>query len=64
MFACPTAAYIGWFNEYFKQDFKVTEKDYIDIHIAKNKDEILDFVCQPLPFCRYCDVSKMFFGMP
>ena len=63
-FACQTAAYIGWFNEHFGQKFETTEKDYIDIHSAKSKDEILDFLCKPLPFCRYCNIDATIFGIP
>jgi organic radical activating enzyme len=63
MFACPTAGYIDWFNEYFGTDFKIAEKDYIDIYTAKSMDEILDFVCKPLPFCRYCDIDNIQFGI-
>ena len=63
IYACGTPAVIKYFNSYFGQDFKVSEKDYIDIHTATSKDEILDFVCKPIPFCRYCDVDNMEFGI-
>ena len=63
MFACGMPAVIKYFNDYFGQNFKVSEKDYIDIHIASSIDEILDFVCKPIPFCRYCDVDNTQFGI-
>jgi MoaA/NifB/PqqE/SkfB family radical SAM enzyme len=63
MYGCQTIAYIDYFNSYFGQNFKVLEKDYIDIHTATSEDEILDFMCKPLPFCRYCDVDSMKFGI-
>ena len=30
----------------------------IDIFKAKNKDEILEFMSRPIPFCRFCDVLR------
>ena len=63
IYACGRALVVKYFNDYFGQDFKVSEKDYIDIYNVKNVDEVLDFVCKPIPFCRYCDVDNMKFGI-
>ena len=38
---------------------KVTELDYIDIYKAKDYNEILQFLAKPVPFCKYCDISKV-----
>lgn len=64
MYTCATLAFVGYFNEYFGQNFEVTNKDYIDIYEAKNVDEILDFLCKPQPFCRYCDMDAMELRVP
>ena len=63
IYTCYRPSLIDFFNDYFGQNFKVSEKDYVDIFAAKDKDEILDFMCNPTPFCRYCDVDSMKFGI-
>lgn len=30
--------------------------DIVDIYKASSFDELLDFVCMPVPFCRYCNI--------
>jgi hypothetical protein len=48
------------FNEYFGKNFlKYTRKDSVDIFKAKNIDEIFDFLCRPIPMCRYCMPEKV-----
>jgi len=54
LYTCPIIAYVKYLNNYFDENFKVTENDCIDIYKAKNIDEILDFLCKPIPFCKYC----------
>jgi hypothetical protein len=63
MYACGRPLVVRYFNDYFGQDFKVSEKDCIDIYNVESIDEILDFVCKPIPFCRYCDIDNMKFGI-
>jgi organic radical activating enzyme len=47
------------FNTYFKQNVFISDvQDYIDIYKAKNIDEIFDFLCKPMPFCRYCKIKQ------
>ncbi|MDR2406625.1 MAG: radical SAM protein, partial [Bacteroidales bacterium] len=55
LFTCGTIPYIRHLNKYFNQNFKVTDDDFIDIFRAKDINEILDFLCRPPPFCRYCN---------
>jgi hypothetical protein len=57
LYQCETTAFINYFNKYFNQKLQITENDYIDIYKAKSMKEILDFLCKPVPFCRYCDVK-------
>jgi len=64
MYGCYRAYCIKFFNEYYKQDFKTAEKDYKDIYKVKDVDELLDFMCKPIPFCRYCDIDNTEFRIP
>jgi MoaA/NifB/PqqE/SkfB family radical SAM enzyme len=57
LYTCARIAYIKYFNDYFGKNIEVSERDYIDIYKAKNIDEIFDFLCSPVPFCRYCDIK-------
>ncbi|MDR1285585.1 MAG: 4Fe-4S cluster-binding domain-containing protein [Campylobacteraceae bacterium] len=63
LYTCQTVPYIDYFNKRFKQNLKVSNKDYIDIYKAKNIEEILIFLSKPIPFCRYCDINKTVFGL-
>jgi MoaA/NifB/PqqE/SkfB family radical SAM enzyme len=58
LYTCSTIPYIKYLNNYFGENFQIAENDYIDIYRAKNMDEILDFLCKPVPFCRYCNIKK------
>jgi MoaA/NifB/PqqE/SkfB family radical SAM enzyme len=63
IYICPASAHIQFFNKYFGKDLRVTENDYIDIYKAKDKNEILDFLRKPIPFCRYCNISASVDGL-
>jgi len=56
---CPQVAYIRHLNSYFGLNLEVSEKDYMNIHTAKSKTEILKFLRHPIPFCRYCNLKTM-----
>ena len=58
IYTCATIPYIKYFNKYFGMDMKVSENDYIDIYSVKNAEEIFDFLCKPMPFCRYCKTKE------
>jgi MoaA/NifB/PqqE/SkfB family radical SAM enzyme len=63
LYTCCIIQGISVFNAHFNTNLNVSEKDYIDIYKAKDIDEILEFLCQPVPFCRYCKSRKMVFGI-
>lgn len=63
LYTCAVVPYIDFFNEKFGKNLKVSSKDYIDIYKAANKDEILEFLCKPIPFCRYCDIKSTKHGL-
>jgi MoaA/NifB/PqqE/SkfB family radical SAM enzyme len=58
IYPCGRIARIEYFNKHFKTDLKVYDKDYMDIYKANNLNEILEFLCKPVPFCRYCNPDK------
>ena len=62
MYTCSTVPHISHFNEYYKCNLEITEKDGIDIYKAKSGQEILDFLAKPIPFCRYCKVNQRVYG--
>lgn len=57
MFTCSTIPHVAHLNKHFNCTFSVTDGDYIDIFKAENKNEILEFLSKPVPFCRYCNVK-------
>ena len=63
IYPCSTVSRIKYFNKYFNAELKVCDKDCIDIYKVNNLDEILEFLCKPVPFCRYCDVDKWVYGL-
>jgi hypothetical protein len=58
----PTTVHI--FNERFGKNLEVSENDFIDIYKANDIDEILGFLCKPIPFCRYCDWKNIETRLP
>jgi MoaA/NifB/PqqE/SkfB family radical SAM enzyme len=63
IYPCPMTAYVRHFNRYFATNLAVTENDYIDIFKVKNIGEVFDFLCKPIPFCRYCNNRKITYRM-
>lgn len=57
LYTCTVAANAEHFSHKFNIDMKITANDCIDIYKAKTGKEILDFLCLPIPFCRYCDIK-------
>jgi len=55
IYTCSLIPYVKYFNAHFGENLPVTESDYMDIYKAKNMDEILNFLCHPMPFCRFCN---------
>lgn len=60
IYTCSLIPYVKYFNKQFGKDLALTPKDYIDIYEeAESIDDVLDFVCKPMPFCRYCNIKGM-----
>jgi hypothetical protein len=64
MYTCTVAPNIGVFNRRFGADLQLADEDSLDIHRAGTKEEVLQFLCTPKPFCRYCNVRARSFGHP
>jgi organic radical activating enzyme len=62
LFTCTVAPNIRHFNKFFNKNITLTNADYIDIYKARNAEEIMQFLCRPVPFCKYCYVEKRTFG--
>lgn len=58
IYTCSLVPYIKYFNKYFGTNLEVSKNDYIDIYSVQNMKEIFDFLCKPIPFCRYCNTKK------
>lgn len=58
LYTCPIIPYSNYFNQYFNQNLKVSEDDYIDIYLTKNYEELADFVSRRTKFCNYCRVRE------
>jgi len=61
---CPVILNIDYFNSKFGTEMRTCSDDYIDIYKAKNENDILDFLCSPVPFCRFCDVKNRTYDNP
>ena len=64
LYTCTIAPNIHHLNKYFHLNFSVSDNDGIDIYKAKNADEILKFLAEAIPFCKYCQADKMVKGIP
>lgn len=64
LYPCTFAPNIHHFNSYFGTDLPVSERDSIDIFKAGSADEILEFLSNPIPFCRFCDIPGARVGQP
>ena len=63
IYTCSLIPYVKYFNAHFGENLPVTENDFRDIYKVKNIDEILNFLCQPMPFCRFCNQKNMIWNI-
>lgn len=55
LYPCTVPGNIIHFNRFFGTDIPLSKQDGINIFETDSADEILDFLCTPIPFCKYCD---------
>ena len=62
IYSCATMANIKHFNEYFGKSFELCEWDFVDIYKVDSISEILEYLRNPVPFCRFCNIEKRTYG--
>ncbi|MCR4586450.1 MAG: radical SAM protein [Lachnospiraceae bacterium] len=60
LYPCSLAGRSYRLESVFPSGIAECEEDSIDIFKAKDKEEILNFLCKPIPFCRYCAVDEWY----
>jgi len=63
IFPCLVTAYINHFNDYFGQELRLSEGDFINIYDVIDIREIYNFFITPHPFCKYCNRKGVQFGI-
>ncbi len=58
IYPCSIVPCVKHFNIYFHKNLIITNKDYIDIHTDITANDIMSFLSNPIPFCRYCNTKK------
>jgi len=64
IYPCALVANSVYFNKRFNTNMKLSERDYIDVYSVKSYEELSYFLSRPVPFCRYCKISKITEGHP
>lgn len=64
LYTCSIAPNIQAFNNFYGKNVPLTVDDGIDIHMAHNAKEILEFLAKPINFCRYCNVKGRTYDHP
>lgn len=62
LYPCTFVPNISTFNKYFKKNLEVGDRDYIDIYKATSMEDILEFLANPIPACKYCQPDKWTIG--
>lgn len=57
LYICSISANIEHFNRYFNLNLEQSKQDRIDVFQLKSLEELLEKINNPIPFCRYCNVS-------
>ncbi|WP_409967519.1 radical SAM protein [Bengtsoniella intestinalis] len=63
LYPCATMANIQHYNRFFNKNLALSSDDSIDIHQAQSAQEIFEFLKNPTPFCRYCNIDKREYGL-
>lgn len=58
IYPCTIAPNARHFKNYFNEKIEISEKDSINIYEVRSGQEIVDFINNPIPFCRFCNISK------
>lgn len=58
LYPCPVIPNIKHFNKKFEKNLPVSERDYLDIYKVQSLEEIMQFYCHSVPFCRFCNTFQ------
>jgi len=64
IYPCSPVGRIEAFNEFFCTNMCVTQNDYVNIYQVGSSGEILEFLSNPIPFCRFCNVRGRTYDTP
>lgn len=59
IYTCAPSCHIDRFNDYFNVNLPISDNDSIDIYKAKSKEEILEFLSNPIQLCKHCITSGL-----
>lgn len=62
LYGCTIAPNVRHFNKRFGTNMKLEDGDSLDIYSIEKVSELLNFIGNPKPFCRYCDISNRSYG--
>ena len=54
LFSCAPAAYVEFLNNKFNVDFKIRNKDFLNLSSVQSSFDIRKFLLHKKPFCSYC----------
>ena len=60
LYSCSFAPHVHLFNDYFKQEIPVSEKDSISMLEGVTPREIFEFLCHPIPLCKWCRTKRSY----
>jgi len=63
IYPCAISALSFYFNKQFNTNLSLSKDDFIDIYKVKTVDEILEFLTKPKPFCKYCNIEAIRYGI-
>lgn len=63
VFNCATMANVNHYNNCFGTNFELCKDDYVDIYSIKDVHDIFEKLCNPKPFCRFCNIDNRKYGV-
>ena len=63
-YPCAVIPAIVHFNRKFGTQIEAEAGDYLDLYSIRNYDEMLSYLTNPIPFCRYCKMTEVIKEIP
>ena len=64
LYTCPIAAYVCYFNAYFKKDLPEEDINSVSIYEVESLKEVEDFLKSPISMCKHCRISDYVYDLP